>query len=241
MKITDRGPLAGVGRAERTGARPAAQGDRTAAGRKVADSATVLGIPESEFTPHVREAIMALMREVEDLRQELKRAHTRIGDLERLADRDALVPMYNRRAFVRELTRTVAFCERYGAQASLLYFDVNKLKTINDTLGHAAGDAALTQIGEVLVQNVRATDVVARIGGDEFGVILAQADEQRAREKAESLCAAIADRPLDWEGQAVSLGVACGVYGLKPGEDPSHALAAADRDMYAKKGAAKAE
>ncbi len=84
-----------------------------------------------------------------------------------------MVPVANRRAFVRELTRIVAYSERYNSVSSILYFDIDGFKEINDQYGHVAGDAALQHISEIFVLNVRESDVVDRLGDDEFGVILA--------------------------------------------------------------------
>jgi len=200
-----------------------------------AATATVMGIPETELTPRVRDAVMALMREVDHLRNELNRTKLRLADLERLADRDTLTPLYNRRAFVRELSRAMAHVERFNRPSCLIYFDLNGLKEINDKHGHAAGDAALIQVGQVLLDATRDTDVVARLGGDEYGVILAETDAQQGREKADHLAATIQRRPLHWEGQVLALDAAYGVYPLKPGEDPGSALAAADQMMYSHK------
>jgi PleD family two-component response regulator len=145
-----------------------------------ADTATVMGIPEAELTPKVHDAIMALMREVEALRRDLAKSNARLSELEQLADRDALLPMFNRRAFVREMSRMMAVTTRYGTPASLIFFDVNGLKTLNDTQGHALGDQALLHVANTLLENVRGTDVVGRLGGDEFGVLLSHASEDRA-------------------------------------------------------------
>ena len=210
-----------------------------AASAQAPDLSAVQGIPEAEFTPKVRDAIVALMHEVAQLRDDLQRYKARVADLERLADMDALVEIPNRRAFVRELARTMSYSERDGTAASLLYFDLNGFKEINDTYGHAAGDAALRYVARVLVENVRESDVVGRLGGDEFGVILAQADEPHARVKAESLAATIGVKRLSWSGKRLRINLAFGVYALKPGEDPGSALAAADRAMYSHKATLK--
>jgi diguanylate cyclase (GGDEF)-like protein len=200
-----------------------------------AATATVMGIPEPELTPRVRDAIVRLMGEVDQLRNELHRTRHRLAELERLADRDTLTPLYNRRAFVRELSRAMAHVERYGRPSCLIYFDLNGLKDINDKHGHAAGDAALIQVGQILLDNTREFDVIARLGGDEYGVILSETDAHVGREKAEQLAEAIRRRPLHWEGKSLPLDAAYGVYPLKPGEDPGSALAAADQMMYSHK------
>ncbi|MCH8189541.1 MAG: GGDEF domain-containing protein, partial [Proteobacteria bacterium] len=89
------------------------------------DSISIMGIPEPELTPKVREALMALMAEVESMRRDLQEARERLVNLERLADRDPLIPVANRRAFVRELTRTMAYSDRYGHASSVVYIDLN--------------------------------------------------------------------------------------------------------------------
>jgi diguanylate cyclase (GGDEF)-like protein len=152
-----------------------------------------------------------------------------------LADEDALTPVANRRAFVRQLTRMIAFTHRYGVPASVVYFDVNNMKQINDEHGHPAGDAALRHIATVLRHKIRSSDVVGRLGGDEFGVILAQTDEEQAHGKAAALAGAIAESPLRWSDQTIPITAAYGVYAFSGNDDPQHAIEAADRAMYQQK------
>lgn len=216
--------------------KPGDRRDNGASGpRSVTDVASIAGLGESELSPAVRAALATLMEEVERLRRELDRSRRRIEYLERLADEDTLLPVANRRAFVRELSRMMSFGERYGITGSVLYFDVNHLKRINDEHGHAAGDAALRKIAEVLLANVRGSDLVGRLGGDEFGVILTQADEQTAREKAAALAQLIADTALDWEGAQIPLSVAYGMQPLTEAAGADDALNAADKEMYRQK------
>ena len=233
MRVRDtsssRGPSgvrAGRGRA----AKPDAEGPEAVTASR--DVATLAGIPEAELTPKVRAALDRLLSDVAHLREELELAKRRIQHLEDLADRDVLVPVANRRAFVRELSRLMAFAERYGTQGSVLYFDINGMKEINDNLGHGAGDAALRHVAEVLLGNVRASDMVGRLGGDEFGVILSQSDQDAARAKAERLAQAILDRPLEWEGRRLDIEISFGSYSFAGGESVDDALAAADHAMY---------
>lgn len=238
MKITDSKPQAPVSRL--TGAYTRTGGATAPApARNIADNSSILGIPDAELTPKVQGAIMRLMEEVDSLRRELEQSRQRIAYLEQLADQDALAPVANRRAFVRELSRIMAFSERYDSPSSLVYFDVNGLKPINDTHGHPAGDAALMRVADVLVENVRESDVVGRLGGDEFAVILSQADEATAAEKAQDLVAKIEEHPLNWNNLDIPIGVAYGTYTFRGGDSAHDALAAADRAMYEQKMASR--
>ena len=157
----------------------------------------------------------------------------------KVGDSKPAAPVANRRAFVRELSRIMAFAERYNTESSLIYFDVNGLKPINDTYGHPAGDATLMRIADVLVENVRESDVVGRLGGDEFAVILSQADADTAAEKAVSLVEKIEEQPLDWNGAEIPIHVSYGIYTFRGGDTAGDALAAADRAMYEHKMAHK--
>ncbi len=87
----------------------------------------------------------------------------------------------------------------------------------------------------MLKESTRESDVVGRLGGDEFGVLLAQADEATAREKAEALARRIAEERIPWNGQALALSVAYGVHPIQRGQDVDDAIQAADRAMYANK------
>ena len=122
-------------------------------------SAKLLGIPDAEFTPRVRAAMLKMVAEAEGLRQALLDSRARIEEIERAADQDHLLPLLNRRAFVRELTRHIGFTARYGTPASLVYFDLDGFKLINDTYGHAAGDAVLAHFATTLQAHVRDSDL----------------------------------------------------------------------------------
>ena len=203
--------------------------------------AIVLGIPEAEFTPRVRDAIMGLMSEVDTLRRELSQTRARLDEAERAADQDHMLPLLNRRAFVRELARYIAFTGRYNTPASLIYFDLNHLKTTNDTLGHAAGDAVLAQFSTVLLAQVRESDCVGRLGGDEFAILLSHANQEQAVKKADVLAEAVKAQPAQWNGHSIPVSFAYGAFELKPGDNADIALARADEAMYAQKRASKTE
>lgn len=200
-----------------------------------ADMPTVLGIPQAEFTPRVREAIMRLMGEVDAMRQELANQRRRVAQMETEADQDVLVPCLNRKAFVRELSRVLSFVERYGLPASLVYIDIDNFKTVNDRFGHAAGDEALRHICEVIKGHIRESDLLGRIGGDEFGLLLAKATQAEADMKADLISQIIKASPLVWAGKAVPLSFTTGAYAFRPGENPAEAMQRADRAMYERK------
>lgn len=208
----------------------------------VHDVVNIDTIPAEEMTPRVQAALMGLMEEVEKLRQDLRQTREKMRELEEMADNDTLLPVLNRRAFVRELNRMISFAERYGTPSTLVFFDLNDMKLINDQFGHEAGDRALQHVAQLLLSHIRGTDVVARIGGDEFGVLLAQADDTRGAEKAAFLAQMIHETPFEVvEGQGVNLNLAHGHYTFNGSDNPLDALAKADERMYHNKRSMKGE
>lgn len=196
------------------------------------DTAAVLGIPEAELTPRVQGAITSLLGELQGLRGQLDRMMQRVADLERLADRDTLTPLVNRRAFLRELERTAAHVGRHGSTAALALVDLDGLKAINDTHGHAAGDAAILRVGEVLTEQTRRTDLVGRLGGDEFVILFVQSDVEHARGKLQDMQAALARRPLRYDQAVLPLDFSFGVQPVVPEMSADALIEAADKAMY---------
>ncbi|MFT4254772.1 MAG: GGDEF domain-containing protein [Caulobacter sp.] len=175
------------------------------------------------------------MAEIEDLRTEVSRLKYRLSEAETLADMDVLAPVLNRRAFLREVRRVSSFAQRYGSPASLVFFDLDNFKAVNDRFGHAAGDSALKAVAERLLANVRESDIVGRMGGDEFAVLLVQADKATAEMKGESLAGAIRNVPVQFGEWSAPLHVSFGVREIEAGAEPEAALAEADAAMFLKK------
>jgi diguanylate cyclase (GGDEF)-like protein len=205
-----------------------------------ADSAAFLGLTEADMTPAIRAALATLLGEIDDLRGEVARLKRRLEESEALADTDALTPLLNRRAFLRELARIRTFAQRYGAPASLVYLDLDGFKTVNDRYGHAAGDAALAAVAERLLANVRQSDIVGRMGGDEFAVILVQADQAVAEAKARALMLAVEREPIRFGDWTAPLHISCGVRQISVELEPEALIAQADAAMYAAKRARRA-
>jgi diguanylate cyclase (GGDEF)-like protein len=175
--------------------------------------------------------IAGLQSENEVLVRELRALRLQVAELERLADSDTLTPLLNRRAFLREVERGIARVARHGTPVAVMIADLDGLKAINDSAGHQAGDAALIHVGYALKGLVRATDIVARIGGDEFGLVLEDLDADEAEAKALALaCGIAAEAPA---GRPVSVSI--GHTMARSGDTIDSIIARADAAMYARK------
>ena len=175
---------------------------------------------------------VVLVEEIRRLRSELEKSKARAAELAGLALRDPLVGLANRRSFLATLANLIARVERYGGPAAMLFVDVDGLKAINDTFGHVAGDKTLVEVARLLVASVRKADFVARLSGDEFGVLLEHADELSAWETALRVVETVDDSQFCVNGTCLSLSVAVGVGTIQAGDTPEAVLARADTSMY---------
>jgi len=180
-------------------------------------------------------ATLDLHAELERLRAEVEALRVRAEAAEAAADHDVLTPALNRRGFVQALNRTMAFCTRYDAEAVLLYLDLDGFKGVNDSLGHAAGDAALVHVAKLLMANVRESDAVGRLGGDEFGLVMLNAGLEAGREKARRLSESLDRDGFVWDGQAAKLGGSFGVRVWSGQADADTWMAEADAAMWVRK------
>ena len=179
-----------------------------------------------------------LIEEISLLRAKVARLQERVEQLDQLAHQDSLINLPNRRGFMRELERLIARVDRYGINAAMLFVDLDGLKMINDTFGHRAGDEALIQVAGLLSKGVRHSDVVARIGGDEFGILIECADEAAAQETAARLIDQISACEFLHEGEALPLSVAIGVGMIDSLDTAEAVMERADEAMYRRKAAA---
>ena len=173
--------------------------------------------------------------EVADLKKELARARARIASLEAGLDEDPLTGLLNRRGFGRELWRALAFVRRYGATGALLYLDLDHFKSVNDRYGHAVGDVMLAKVAKMIAQNVRASDMVGRIGGDEFVVLMWNVRDIDAEARARSLEQLVVGTSFAHKGKSFKLGLSTGVALLRQDDTVESAIARADNAMYARK------
>ncbi|HET9715606.1 MAG TPA: GGDEF domain-containing protein [Pseudolabrys sp.] len=193
-----------------------------------------MGLPQARV-PDESSAVATLAAENERLKRELAVARARIGELEARADIDPLLDILNRRGFERELKRALAHMKRYGTQAALMFVDLDGFKAINDRYGHAAGDELLKAVARELLSHVRSSDVVGRLGGDEFGVLIWRVDEQQAIAKGRELERLIATVGINHGRARVEVTASVGAASLVADVVPGDVISAADRAMYARK------
>jgi diguanylate cyclase (GGDEF)-like protein len=155
-----------------------------------------------------------------------------------LADLDALTSLHNRRYFHETLAREVARAQRYGRRLSLIVFDLDDFKAINDRVGHLAGDAVLAEAAERLLSVVRSADIACRVGGDEFAVVLPESNVEEAELLAGRIARAINARPITAAG---TVELSAGVAELRSAERPTDLFERADEALYRAKELGKAQ
>ncbi len=190
------------------------------------------GIDPDGLDPALSRLINELYDETALVQEKVASLSRQLLRLEQLADEDALMPVANRRAFIRELSRLIALASRYGTESALVYIDLNGMKQINDRFGHNAGDAALQHVAKILIDHVRHADVVARLGGDEFGILLVRSNQEAAEQKAAALAEHLIAHPVIWNGNTINLSASFGAYAFRGNEKVEAVMEAADQAMY---------
>lgn len=175
---------------------------------------------------------------IAQLERELREARNRLAEMTRLAYVDSLSGLGNRRAFDEEMLRTIDRARRYQMPATVAVFDIDRFKEVNDLHGHDAGDAVIVAIAQCLRSQIRASDFVARIGGDEFAVILSNIAFEDACQRVELLREAVGCIEYKLHGEILRLSVSVGtsVVETQAGHQP---LREADKAMYRQKRAAR--
>jgi diguanylate cyclase (GGDEF)-like protein len=153
----------------------------------------------------------------------------RFREARQLADLDALTNLHNRRYFHETLAREATRAHRYDRRLSLVVFDIDDFKTINDRIGHLAGDAVLAAVAERLQSAVRGADIPCRVGGDEFAVILPEATQADAEQLYKRVQFAVASRPL---GPFERIRLSAGIAELRPEDDAKTFFERADEALY---------
>jgi diguanylate cyclase len=189
-----------------------------------------------------RNLISDLRRRNAELQETVKKlefTRLQLSEEERRARTDQLTGLFNRRAFHLELPGFIARSFGVPGTLALLALDLDEFKPVNDTLGHAAGDAVLTGVGRLLQEGVRQTDFPCRFGGDEFLVLLADVDEAGAKARAEALRMAISALPHAGNERGLRVTATIGGTLYRPGESAEEFLQRADEALNAAKRAGR--
>jgi diguanylate cyclase (GGDEF)-like protein len=166
------------------------------------------------------------------LEQEISALKTDLAEMEQYAYRDPLTGLSNRRNFIESLENRIARCQRYGENCALLFLDVNDLKAVNDQHGHGAGDALLVRLAEILRRQTRASDVAARIGGDEFALLLDHLDADQVENKIAYLVTQFSHENCTYAGKKLPFGAAIGYCFVGPKDTVEDLMSHADAAMY---------
>lgn len=158
-----------------------------------------------------------------------------IRRLQQLSVTDEATELLNRRGFAQALKRALHRAERFDEFGLLLIIDLDGFKSINDNFGHAAGDHVLATVASVLRASVREIDDIARIGGDEFAVLLSQAPSFQATDRAKNIEETLNNLAVSWQGQNIQVRASVGCVPIDHGADPGELFKIADANMYANK------
>jgi diguanylate cyclase (GGDEF)-like protein len=161
----------------------------------------------------------------------------RYNEAREQAELDSLTGLHNRRLFYEFLGREIARAHRYERFVSLIVFDLDDFKRINDRIGHLGGDAALAEVADRIRTVVRVTDIPCRVGGDEFAIILPESSRDDAELLADRVGFAIRSQKIDKVG---ALKISAGVAELRQNDTPTDLFKRADQAMYRAKHAGKA-
>jgi diguanylate cyclase (GGDEF)-like protein len=141
--------------------------------------------------------------------------------------------MSNRRHFIEQMDKELAHCKRFQTSAAFLMVDLDHFKTVNDTYGHATGDLVLKHFAELTKQRLRRVDLVGRLGGEEFGILLPGTDPAGAELFAERLRSHVADTPVQCDDSTIPMTISIGISFFGPHDtDIDSIMARADLALY---------
>ncbi|MCB2102644.1 MAG: diguanylate cyclase [Rhodobacterales bacterium] len=198
----------------------------------IGDVAFILGVPNDELTPKVSQALMTIMTEFDRQRHELEHLRDHAAYLERQADRHDLLPVYNRRALMREMARIIAHAEKTGMASTLLWLRIDDLEQVRARRGREAAAGVGSQVAEMGKAGLRGADVIGSMGGGDLGIVLALADAAGGEAKAHEVTERIAQRTFAVKGHELRVQPVAGLYELRPGDTPEEALDAAEHDLH---------
>ena len=182
-------------------------------------------------------AVRNLQGDLHAVKHELIQSQNRVHSLERIATTDELTGLVNRRGFMDAFEKEMDRTNRGQTNGGLLIMvDMDNFKSINDTYGHAAGDAALCLTAQTLSAHIRKMDVAARLGGDEFVLLFSNADRIGAVDRAQKLARKLNSLTLKWNGNRIPVRASLGIQDYAKGDSIETVFSKADSLMYQAKG-----
>lgn len=196
---------------------------------------------KSEGARHKEAALLEdqLRQRLEEVQSESRELRAKMIEAHRQASTDTVTGLPNRLAYDDRLEQEYARWKRFGEPLTLLVWDIDDFKRINDRFGHHAGDKALRIIGQSLLQGLRETDFVARYGGEEFVMLLTGTNGEDALKVAETVRREVKESGIHSVGNRVEVTISCGMSEFAPGDTPADVFTRADRALYEAKRAGK--
>jgi len=159
--------------------------------------------------------------------------HSYHEEIYRLTTTDGLTQVYNKRYFMEMLEREISRSQRYGRPLSLLMFDIDHFKKVNDSFGHLAGDYVLQHLADVVKRRIRREDIMARYGGEEFAIILPEIDQYSAKQFAEKIRALVEKTTFTFEDTSIEVTISVGVAtSIVEDSNPLEFIKIADEKLY---------
>ena len=189
-------------------------------------------VEERKHDEKNKQKIKDLDRKVRSMEVEATELRGEVQSKQDLAVKDPLTGVYNRAGYDERMIEEFARRKRVETPLSVVFVDCNKFKQINDTFGHHAGDVVLIKVAETLKNRARASDIVARYGGDEFVVLLPDTPLEGAEIFAKGACEKVLAAGFNNNGQPLDVSISCGVTEVSNNDDPASALHRADQAMY---------
>ena len=187
---------------------------------------------EREHDEKNKKKIKDLTRKLKSMEVEATELRGEVKSKQDLAVKDPLTGVYNRAGYEERVVEEFARRQRVETPLSVVFVDCNKFKQINDTFGHNAGDIVLVKVAETLKNRARASDIVARYGGDEFVVLLPDTPLDGAEIFAQGACEKILEAGFNNNGEPLDVSISCGVTEVTDTDDPASVLHRADQAMY---------
>lgn len=194
------------------------------------DDVSVLGIPKEEMTENVRNAIGVLLDEINSLRAELIHAHGHEAYLEEQAEKDRLLHVMRRRAFLARVGLASRRVAEEQVQFSFVYIKIANAADVRTELGHGAAESLMMQAAEVLRESVQPGDVVGSLEQFDFGVLMPGTPMAAAEDQAQRLVGALNGRTFVWQGTEMGIKGECGVAEIAPQDGDDEVIGRAQRD-----------